>query len=118
MLASTFLKKGGVLVSCDYSKNMVTKLATNYQSEENDYSLVEGNKSFIDLETNYVEFSDESCSKLKNHCDLESIVNAQGEFKKFVFGCQANNELLPFPDNYFNAYIANLSVMLVNKPIN
>ena len=76
MLASTFLKKGGVLVSCDFSKNMVTKLAANYQNEENDYVLIDGNKSFIDLEIDYTEFSDENYNQLKNHCNIESIVNA------------------------------------------
>ena len=33
-----------------------------------------------------------------------------------VIGCVADNMRLPFPSNYFDAYIANLSLMLVEKP--
>jgi len=32
-----------------------------------------------------------------------------------VIGCQANNESLPFPDSSFDAYISNLSVMIVSN---
>ena len=39
----------------------------------------------------------------------------QGAFRKFVYGCQANNECLPFPDGYFDAYLAPLSLMLVHN---
>jgi len=54
---------------------MVDKLAANYQSEESDYGLVEGNKWFVDTEIDYTEFADENCNALKNVCDIESIVN-------------------------------------------
>jgi ubiquinone/menaquinone biosynthesis C-methylase UbiE len=45
MLSSTFLKVGGVLVSCDYSGEMVKRLAANYNSEEidSDFRHVPGN---------------------------------------------------------------------------
>ena len=32
---------------------------------------------------------------------------------RLVFGCMANNEILPFPDNHFDCYIAPLSLQLV-----
>ena len=32
-----------------------------------------------------------------------------------VYSCVANNEFLPFKDNYFQSYIANLSLMLVGN---
>ena len=46
------------------------------------------------------------------------IIGEQGEFRKFVYGCRANNELLPFDDGVFDAYVANLSLQLVNNPKN
>jgi SAM-dependent methyltransferase len=42
MLANTFLKPQGVLVSCDYSQVMVNKLRNNLGSS--DYAQVLGNK--------------------------------------------------------------------------
>ena len=55
---------------------------------------------------------------LEHKCDMEAIIKnkAGTNFSKFVFGCQANNEILPFPDNYFGAYISNLSLMIVHNP--
>ena len=38
MLASSFLKLKGVLVSCDFSSNMIKKLAYNYNQSDNDYT--------------------------------------------------------------------------------
>ena len=67
---------------------MVRKLSHNYSKQkESDYSLVQGNKSLFDLETDYVEFSDKKCTILKNKCNIDSIVKAQGKFRKFVYGC-------------------------------
>ena len=40
---------------------------------------------------------------------------AKVEGKK-VIGCVADNMRLPFPTSYFDAYIANLSLMLVEYP--
>ena len=37
-LASSFLKINGVLVSCDFSSNMVKMLAKNYNESDNDYT--------------------------------------------------------------------------------
>jgi len=116
VLATNFLKKDGVLVSCDFSKEMIKKLTKNYVEEENDYMLVKGNK-FAETERDFTEL-DESKTKLKYTCDLDSIIEQQKPFRKLVFGCQANNEIMPFPDQYFGAYIANLSLMLVDNPKN
>jgi len=118
MLANSFLKKGGVLVSCDYSSAMVEMLAKNYAHEDCEYSLVPNNKVLVDTATDYLAFADDTNLTLKNTCDIENIISQQGEFRKFVYGCQANNELLPFPDSYFGAYLANLSVHIVNNPKN
>ena len=118
MLAQNFLKQKSVLVSCDFSGAMVNKLYQNYAESNNDYSKVEGNKFLIDTKTNYNEFADDTNTILKNHFDVEKIITEQGDFRKLVLGCQANNEILPFPNDSFEAYIANLSVMLVNNPKN
>ena len=60
---------------------MVQKLAQNYT--ESEFSKVPGNKYLVDL-------------KNEASYDIDQIVSEQGEFRKFVFGCQANNEMLPF----------------------
>ena len=86
---------------------MVKKVLHNFSQKDNDFSKVEGNKFIVDTQTNYNEFADDSCTTLKNLCDLDQIILEQGEFRKFFFGCQANNEILPFPDESFNAYLAN-----------
>jgi len=64
MLASNFLKKGGVLVSCDFSKEMVKKLELNYIGTDADYMHVEGNKFVSELEKDFTEL-DETKTKLK-----------------------------------------------------
>ena len=50
-------------------------------------------------------------------CDLEATISEKAgqDYNKFVFGCQANNEKLPFADGYFDAYISNLSLMIVHN---
>lgn len=73
-LAQAFLKQKGVLVSCDYSGSMVKRVHENYSQEENDYVKVPGNKYFVDTETDYLAFADDSCKSLKNKCDLDAIV--------------------------------------------
>lgn len=115
ILASSFLNRdGGVLVSCDYSIGMVKKLKETFE-EKHDFTLAPGNKALMDTETDYNEYVEGSTSELKNKCDIEKIIEAQGSFNKFIYGCQANNECLPFPDNSFDAYLAPLSLMLVNN---
>ncbi len=44
-----------------------------------------------------------------------NIVKEQGEFKKFIYGCIANNEILPFADQIFDSYISSLSLQIVNN---
>jgi ubiquinone/menaquinone biosynthesis C-methylase UbiE len=115
ILATSFLNRdGGVQVSCDYSGGMVKKLKETFE-QDGDYTLAPGNKFLMDSETDYNEFVEGSTSELKNKCDLDKIVGEQGTFNKFVYGCQANNEVLPFPSDYFEAYLAPLSLMLVNS---
>ena len=64
----------------------------------------------------YITMADKS--NLDQKCDFDEIVKNQGKFSKFVYGCQANAELLPFSSNTFDAYLANLTVHLVHNPKN
>jgi len=84
-------------VSCDFSEQMVKKLKETYAGEMCDFSKVEGNKVHVDTSDTYMQFTDQGEPTLKNTCDLDKIIAEQGDFRKFVFGCRANNELLPFP---------------------
>ena len=104
MLASNIMPIGSVLVSTDFSGNMMNKLRNNYADKNNDYPLIEGNKSLFDM-TN---------GNFDKKYDIDQIISEQGTFRKFVFGCQANNEFLPFSDGAFDAYIANVSLQLVD----
>ena len=51
-IARNYLKQGGVLVSCDFSKEMVVAMKDRYQ--ESDFSKQPGNVVDIDTETDYV----------------------------------------------------------------
>lgn len=116
LIAQSYLRPdSSVLVSCDYSNAMVQKLGTNYATS--DFSMVAGNKYAIDS-VDYCEMVGDS--QLKNQCDLDAVIAKHGGegFRKLVYGCRANNELLPFANETFSAYLANLSVMLVNNPLN
>ena len=105
-------------MSCDYSQAMVKKLKEKYSEGGHDFIKVPGNKAVIDDETDYLSFSDETNTKLKNTCDVQKIIDGQGDFRKLVIGCQANNEFLPFPDQFFDCYIGNLSIQIVHNPLN
>lgn len=64
----------------------------------------------VDSETNY---TDQSERKL---LDLDKLIKEQGEFKKLVVGCLADNMCLPFADSIFEAYVSNLSLMIAPHP--
>ena len=61
----------------------------------------------VDLENDYAN------TEVTSRVDLEKIIEENQPFDKFVFGCLADNMRLPFEDNLFEAYVANLSLMLV-----
>ena len=62
MLASSFIPKdGGVLVSCDFSGEMVKKLKQNYA--ESDFVQAKGNIALIDENVD-----------MNEKCDIEEIV--------------------------------------------
>ena len=117
LLARSFLPSNkGVLVSCDLAPQMIHLLKANFDNQTNDFSQIPGNKSLIDTETNYCELNADQT--LANKVDLQSIISSQGDFRKLVYGCIANNEILPFGDNLFDSYLANLSLNLVDNRVN
>jgi len=89
---------------------MVRLLKANYDSPACDFSKVPGNKVMVDTETDYSEIKDGV--KLARTLQIEEVIKGQ-DFDKLVYGCRANNELLPFPDASFDAYVAGMSLMLV-----
>ena len=103
-IAKGYLKKGGsLLVSCDFSKEMVTKTKERFANSE--FITIPGCKAIIDNETDYVVAK--KGHKMNVDEQVGSIEN------RAVFGCIADNMNLPFPDQYFGAYVANLSLMIV-----
>ena len=62
-------------------------MKNSFEAGFTDFTHVKGNKYVIDTETDYLEFSDDKNKSLKNSCDIEKIVQEQGDFRKFVFGC-------------------------------
>ncbi|CDW78817.1 UNKNOWN [Stylonychia lemnae] len=111
MVAKTMLQKGGALVSCDFSGKMMELTKQKYDdlNWSSGYTDVAGNKYYI---------TSESLLPLGDHSfDLEEELkkHVENENDRFVFGCQANNESLPFKDDTFDCYLANLSLMLVDN---
>ena len=76
---------------------MVTKMEKHFQSEDSDYGLVQGNKFLAEKEKDYTILEDDG-KKLKHTCDLEQVIKSQEPYRKLVYGCMANVEMLPFPD--------------------
>ena len=69
-LSSLFLKKGGALVSCDISGDMVRRLGENYS--ESDWNRDEGNTFILDTNSDYSTFDDSL--NLKANVDLSKII--------------------------------------------
>jgi len=103
LIAKSILQpNGGLLVSCDFSKEMVTIMKRRYDNSE--YSKLEGNHFKFDIESDFV--GDENLT-----VDPSTLVPADAS--RFVYGCMADNMRLPFPSEFFEAYVSNLSLMLV-----
>ena len=47
---------------------------------------------------------------------MNTLVSSKGNFKKAVFGFRASGSALPYPDKWFNAYVSNLCLMLIDDP--
>jgi ubiquinone/menaquinone biosynthesis C-methylase UbiE len=109
VLAKSFLKRGAVLVACDFSEQMMVKTKAKFDDASEEYNMIAYNKHSIRTE---------SLLPLGDHSfDLEQAITTlrSSETDRLVFGCQANNESLPFADATFDCYLANLSLMLVDN---
>ena len=85
-IARNYLKEGGVLVSCDFSKEMVIAMKDRYS--ESDFTKQPGNVVNFDTETDYVGDS-----------SLTVQIQRPGDGPRAgrqVFGCRADNMRLPF----------------------
>ncbi len=108
-LAKTMLARGSALVSCDISEEMIKLTKSKFEDPQSEYFIVPGNKASITVE---------ELAPLGSHeFDLEQRLKSEGitDKDRFVLGCLANNESLPFKPDTFDCYLANLSLMLVDK---
>ena len=71
--------------------------------ETSDYSQVPGNEYVVN-------------ERLVKSAYLDEVIAKKGDFKKLIYACRANSELLPFKDESFTAYLASLSLMIVDNP--
>ena len=102
-ISKGFLRDDGLLVSCDFSPEMVRKMKQRYET----FVKPELMEVQIDASTDYPGNS----SLVVDEATL--IGNSSS---KRVYGCVADNMRLPFPSDFFEAYISNLSLMLVEEP--
>lgn len=73
---------------------------------------IPGNKALVEVKEH---------GNLGEHCfDIEEVRSklVESESDRLIYGCNANNESLPFKSNSFDCYIANLSLMLVSNHTN
>lgn len=111
VLASTYLQRGAVLVSTDFSAEMMVLAKKRFDDKEisQSYTSNPANKYHI--------IADEVLPLGDHSFDIEQALKEQNieATDRFVLGCQANNESLPFKDGSFDCYLANLSLMLVDN---
>lgn len=99
-IAKNYLSNGGLLVSCDFSTSMIKLLNNRYAQSE--FLKIEGNTVHVDHLTDFVN---------SNELFVWPALG-EGNIRK-VIGCVADNMRLPFPDQHFDCYISNLSLMIV-----
>ena len=96
----------------DISDEMIRLTQKKFEDPLYEYIVIPSNKANF-LPKHILPVGEHSLnieSKLKEHGILDS--------DRFVFGCCANNESLPFKDDSFDCYISNLSLMLVDNYMN
>lgn len=82
-IAKTYLKKDAVLVSCDFSTEMVKQMQTRFQ--DSDFLQFKDASVKFDTETDYP-------------MDESLVWDGKRPEGRHVFGCRADNQRLPFPD--------------------
>ena len=96
---SSRVKSGTVIAATDISTGMLERLHKGFESS--DFCSNPLNKVVVLEDKHDIDVSDEAAKV--------------GEFNKLVLAKEANNEALPFKSEQFEAYIAALSLMLVNN---
>ena len=61
----------------------------------------------IDTEVDYAN------PEVTRRVDLQTLMEDNAPYSKLAFGCIADNLRLPFEDATFEAYVSNLSLMIV-----
>ena len=74
--------------------------------EASEFAQIPGNVHEIDCQTDYTTNG--------KKIDMDALVAAKGSFKKAVFGHWASATALPYPDAWFDCYVSNLCLMLVD----
>ena len=96
-------------MSCDISDEMMRLTKSKFDDPNSEYLVVPGNKAVI---------ADKELAPMDTHdfC-IESHIKSLGfnEKDRVVLGGIVNNECLPFKENTFDCYLANLSLMLVDN---
>ena len=108
IITQSFLSRIGspVYVTCDFSVKFIEMLQERFAASE--YALVPGNVFEIDCQTDYTSNGQK--------VDLDALVESKGQFKKAVFGHRASGTNLPYPDAWFDCYVSNLCLMLIDDP--
>jgi len=103
LIAKSFINDGALLVSCDFSHEMVKMMKERYA--DSGFTKEEG-VSVSFYEVDHTKSTDSRCEGLDQPIE-----------RKRVVGCIADNMRLPFDDSSFNAYVSNLSCMIVPNPM-
>ena len=94
--AKSLITDGSILVACDFSHAMCKMLSDRFSKSEF-LTYDSGNKFIFDSSTDHVQSNTSLIELDKLPLD-----------KKLVFGCQASGTRLPFGDETFDSYVANM----------
>jgi len=101
IFAISYLSKGAEYYNSDISENMIKHMEETYKSSH----LANTNLTFQILEES------DSIKVPQKEKDLRNETSS-------IYATVANNESLPYPDEAFDLYLSNLSLMLVDNPYN
>ena len=105
MFVFELMKPGAVYFASDISDGMVQdfydRFATSFGLEGEGYAVSKDKKVGIKI------------AEVNESLDTIQLIEEMGDISKKVFILRANNELLPYPDSFFDVYISNLSLMIV-----
>ena len=107
MFVSQIMKQGAVYFASDISDEMnlifAKRFKDSFELEDSGTSISKNEKVGI--------YSVDSQDSL----DVNLLIEEMGDASKKVFITRVNNEALPYPNDYFDVYISNLSLMIVSN---